>query len=466
MSIRKIIILAAIIAIPFSAHAAQKTITVGTSGSKASLDTNFGNAHDNFTELFGNVDQGVKTTDNPSFASVHASGGNLAAANKQVTKAWMSSASVAYTADVTSVIHGGHHWICKLSHTSNATGAEPGVGGSWATYWKYSGEVIDASGFNGNLATTDDTLQEVAQKLDDLSVSGSMTWPSVAGIPYWTSGTSWGGAYTLDTDLSTVSASDDSIPSAKATKAALDGKQATLTNPLTQSDIDDTPSDGNTTQPASSNSVFNGLALKLDKSGGTLTGTLTAPAFESSAADGAHYIATPNTVTLTSTATLGRAAWLTDRWWLANGTNWTTDYLLSHSLLGADSVTFTNKTLNTASTGNDITVPYELPATLVSPADTDDPLIDKVKRATTLTGYDCVAIGGGTISVDIQECDADGANCATTGATTAACGATNTNDATLTDTAIASGAWLKMVVGAPSGTVSQVSVKLYGTQTW
>ena len=32
--------------------------------------------------------------------------------------------------------------------------------------------IVDASGFNGNLATTDDTLQEVAQKLDDLSVSG------------------------------------------------------------------------------------------------------------------------------------------------------------------------------------------------------------------------------------------------------------------------------------------------------
>jgi len=70
---------------------------------------------------------GVGITSNPSFASIHASGGNLAAANKQVTKAWMSSASIAYTADVTSVIHGGYHWICKLSHTSNATGAEPGV---------------------------------------------------------------------------------------------------------------------------------------------------------------------------------------------------------------------------------------------------------------------------------------------------------------------------------------------------
>jgi hypothetical protein len=32
---------------------------------------------------------------------------------------------------------------------------------------------VDASGFNGNLATTDDTVQKVAQKLDDLTVSAS-----------------------------------------------------------------------------------------------------------------------------------------------------------------------------------------------------------------------------------------------------------------------------------------------------
>lgn len=51
---------------------------------------------------------------------------------------------------------------------------------------------------------------------------GAAAWPTVAGIPYWTSGTSWGGAYTLDTNIiSGVSASDDTIASAKATDAAI-----------------------------------------------------------------------------------------------------------------------------------------------------------------------------------------------------------------------------------------------------
>ncbi|MGR9045617.1 MAG: hypothetical protein ACU83N_09995 [Gammaproteobacteria bacterium] len=81
------------------------------------------------------INQEVATTSNPSFNSVHASGGNLAAANAQVTKKWITGLD--YVADVTSVIHGGAHYICTSSHTAGAT-TEPGVGGSWATVWSLS----------------------------------------------------------------------------------------------------------------------------------------------------------------------------------------------------------------------------------------------------------------------------------------------------------------------------------------
>jgi hypothetical protein len=145
----------------------------------------------------------------------------------------------------------------------------------------------------------------------------------------------------------------------------------------------------------------------------------------------------------------------------------TTAYTQSEfTAYASDSKTFTNVTMDYAGTGNSITVPYELPTTVLAPADADDPLIDKANRAVTLVGVDCVALGGGTISIDIQECDANGANCATTGATIASCGATNTNDASLTNTSIDSGDWIKLVLGAPSGTVNQVAIKLYGTQIW
>jgi hypothetical protein len=124
---------------------------------------------------------GLGTSDNPSFNSVHASGGNLAAANKQVTKAWQTGLS--YTADVTSVIHVGKHWIAKTTHTAGST-TEPGVGANHTDAWaevtgsgtddQTAAEVtVNAAGFDGNLATSDDTVQKVAQKLDDLVVGGS-----------------------------------------------------------------------------------------------------------------------------------------------------------------------------------------------------------------------------------------------------------------------------------------------------
>jgi hypothetical protein len=71
-------------------------------------------------------------TSNPSLASLNVSGGNLAANNMQVTKAWMTGLS--YTTNETSVIHGGQHYVCTSSHTAGAS-TEPGVGASWATVW-------------------------------------------------------------------------------------------------------------------------------------------------------------------------------------------------------------------------------------------------------------------------------------------------------------------------------------------
>lgn len=85
--------------------------------------------------------QDLSTAGNPSFASVHASGGNMAAANKQVTKSWADE--LPYVADITSVIHGGKHYICISSHTGPGDGTtEPGVGAAWETYWEVSGNGI------------------------------------------------------------------------------------------------------------------------------------------------------------------------------------------------------------------------------------------------------------------------------------------------------------------------------------
>ncbi len=52
----------------------------------------------------------------------------------QVTKSWKPG--VSFTAGESSVIHGGYHYICKVSHTSGDNDDEPGVGAEWETYWE------------------------------------------------------------------------------------------------------------------------------------------------------------------------------------------------------------------------------------------------------------------------------------------------------------------------------------------
>jgi len=86
MLTRKLVVLIAALLFAWPLQAAQQTIYVGTSADKKSLDTNFGNAQANFVELYGWVDQGVKTTSSPSFVSVTATGGTLRAGVANTTQ--------------------------------------------------------------------------------------------------------------------------------------------------------------------------------------------------------------------------------------------------------------------------------------------------------------------------------------------------------------------------------------------
>jgi len=192
-------------------------------------------------------------------------------------------------------------------------------------------------------------------------------------------------------------------PQEAAVGDALAGKQAALTNPLVQADIDDTPSDGNTTQPASSNSVADHIA-----------------------ATAAHGI---------SGAVVGTT----------------------------DTQTLTNKTFDITSAGNVVTQEFVQPVTWLTPGDTDDPIVFSEGVVRTLQGMKCICLGGGTIAVDLQECNSNATSCGTTGATFT-CGATMTADSTLTDTSIASNAVMRLFVGAPSGTVDQIHCTVWGTE--
>lgn len=100
-----------------------------------------------------------------------------------------------------------------------------------------------------------------------------------------------------------------------------------------------------------------------------------------------------------------------------------------------------------------------------SPVDADDVLMFKAQQAITITDIHVLAQGGGTISVDIQECDSAGANCATVDAAISADSDGAEDDGTLSNGAIDAGDWVKLVLAAPSGTVNFLSGSIYYTIT-
>lgn len=175
------------------------------------------------------ADLGLGTSDNPSFNSVHASGGNLAAANKQVTKAWQTGLS--YTAGVTSVIHGGQHYIAKTTHEAGST-TEPGVGANWSTAWAPTG---------GSLAWTDGkayyiddfvTYSGVIYKCVTNHTSAAGNAPGVGA--QWES---WQSGSEGSTNISVIAgASSVAINSSSGTDATMSGASTIAAGVMTASD--------------------------------------------------------------------------------------------------------------------------------------------------------------------------------------------------------------------------------------
>lgn len=126
--------------------------------------------------IYHPLDTSLTTSGNPSFNSVHASGGNLAASNAQVTKKWITG--LTYTADVTSVIHGGAHYICSANHTAGAS-TEPGVGASWATVW----DIVQGLNTSSNYTLTGDwTFQGNVDLPSDIVLPASAVAGSQTGV--------------------------------------------------------------------------------------------------------------------------------------------------------------------------------------------------------------------------------------------------------------------------------------------
>lgn len=123
---------------------------------------------------------------------------------------------------------------------------------------------------------------------------------------------------------------------------------------------------------------------------------------------------------------------------------------------GLDTLNFTDLVLK--STGQP-DFPESEPITILDPANGDDPLVAPLSYAITITNLECVALGGGDIDVDLQECNANGASCVSGGVQISNVTTTSVTDSTFTDADIDAGDYLKLVLTNSAGTLDQLACR-------
>lgn len=96
--------------------------------------------------------------------------------------------------------------------------------------------------------------------------------------------------------------------------------------------------------------------------------------------------------------------------------------------------------------------------TIENPTSADDFLMFRLERAATITGIDCLVVGGTSVATLVKECDANGGTCGNTEASIT-CGTTNTTEASgIDDSAVDAGDWMRVDPGTVTGSVTQLSV--------
>ena len=115
-------------------------------------------------------------------------------------------------------------------------------------------------------------------------------------------------------------------------------------------------------------------------------------------------------------------------------------------------------------TANHVTSFVSMPPvclTIANPVDASDPVWFKAPAAMTVNGINCVIVGGTSVAVDVQECTAtDPTTCATLDAAVTCDTNGATDDGAFSNPTIDAGDWVRVFTGAPSGSVTQVTVCL------
>ncbi len=100
-----------------------------------------------------------------------------------------------------------------------------------------------------------------------------------------------------------------------------------------------------------------------------------------------------------------------------------------------------------------------------TPADADDFILFRSRTATTISNIYCIAQGGTSISLTIQECDSAGANCSNVDDAQTCDTDGALDDGSLSNASIDAGDWIKVLLGAPTGTVNFLTVSIYYEET-
>ena len=125
-----------------------------------------------------------------------------------------------------------------------------------------------------------------------------------------------------------------------------------------------------------------------------------------------------------------------------------------------------DESITLANVGKGITRKDSFRIALEDPADADSFLVDKAGQAMTVTRIDCIvdpADSSESVVITFQECDSSGDTCTTT-IESVTCTNGGANSTTIDDASIASGNWINFDVGTVTGTVSELTVKLYYTE--
>lgn len=98
-----------------------------------------------------------------------------------------------------------------------------------------------------------------------------------------------------------------------------------------------------------------------------------------------------------------------------------------------------------------------------SPIDADNFLFFRAASSTTVTAVDCIVAAATSAAVAVQECDANGGGCEVTDIASGTCSVTNISLA-VTNSDVQAGDWVRVDIGAISGSPGHVTVCVSFTQ--